>query len=140
MSLGPAIPALPVSDTGAAIAYYVRRLGFTVMHESGDFAVLTRDGCTLHLWLADDITWTERPDPARRPVTSGAESFLAGTASCRIPVDTATALHALFEELRSTGALHRVSRDHVSTTDYGQLEVHASDLDGNLLSFCTPVG
>lgn len=137
MTLGPAIPALPISDTAAATTFYRELLGFTVAHQERGFAVLQRDSCVLHLWLADDLSWHDRPDLGERPVLGGAESFLTGTASCRIPVDDAAALEVLYEELQAAEVLHPVSRAGVSTTDHGELEVHALDVDGNLLSFFT---
>jgi hypothetical protein len=69
---------------------------------------------------------------AERPICSGAESFIAGTASCRIEV---TDVDALYAELASTDVLHPVSRDGVTTTDFGTREFATLDLDGNLLSF-----
>ena len=135
MTLGPAVPALPVADMTAAVACYRERLRFAVIHQEDAFAVVQRDDCLLHLWLADDDSWRARPDLAKRPVRGGAETFLAGTASCRIRVGDAAALHALFDELAATGVLHPVSRTGVAPTDYGDLELHALDADGNLLSF-----
>lgn len=69
---------------------------------------------------------------ARNPI-SGAESFLAGTASCRIEVGD---VDALFRELLPQSVLHDVSRDAVEATDYGTREFATADLDGNLLTFC----
>ncbi len=70
-------------------------------------------------------------DLAARPVCSGAESFLAGTASCRIE---AADPDALFTELEPKGALHpTVTR--VEDTDFGTREFATVDLDGNLLAF-----
>jgi hypothetical protein len=80
------IPALPVREMGAAVAFYRERLGFGVLHRDGGFAVLERDEAVLHLWEAADEAWRSREDLAERPVCSGAESFLAGTASARIEV------------------------------------------------------
>jgi catechol 2,3-dioxygenase-like lactoylglutathione lyase family enzyme len=126
------IPALPVRDMPAALAHYVERLGFEVRHHDGDFAVITRDDAVLHLWSATDEDWRKRADIAERPICSGAESFIAGTASCRIEV---TDVDALYAELASTDVLHPVSRDGVTTTDFGTREFATLDLDGNLLSF-----
>jgi hypothetical protein len=42
---------------------------------------------------------------------------------------------ALFRELEPRGVLHKVSRDGVSTTDFGTREFATLDLDGNLLTF-----
>jgi len=126
------IPALPVRDVATGVDFYRDRLGFGVLHHDDGFAVLARDAAEVHLWQAGDDAWRERSDLRERPVRSGGESFLAGTASCRISVDDVDGLYA---EYRGTGVLHRVSLDGVSETDFGTREFAAVDLDGNLLSF-----
>ena len=126
------VPALPVRDVAAAVARYRTAFGFEVGHESDDFAVLVRDEAVVNLWQAGDASWADRVDLAARPVVSGAESFLAGTASCRIEVAD---VDALYVELRDAGVLHPTSRDGVTTTDFGTREFATLDLDGNLLSF-----
>jgi catechol 2,3-dioxygenase-like lactoylglutathione lyase family enzyme len=126
------IPALPVRNVAAAVAYYRDRFGFDPRHETDDFAVLARDDAVLHLWGATDDDWRSREDLDRQPICSGAESFLAGTASCRIEVAD---VDALFAELQSTAVLHDVSRAGVTTTDFGTREFATLDDDGNLLTF-----
>jgi catechol 2,3-dioxygenase-like lactoylglutathione lyase family enzyme len=126
------IPALPVGDVPAASAFYRERLGFAAVHEEPGFAVLVRDDAVVHLWEATDEDWRTRRDLSARPVRSGAESFLAGTASCRIE---AADVDALWEELDGAGVLHPTARGGVSATDFGTREVHALDRDGNLLTF-----
>src|SRR4051812_31574238 len=113
------IPALPVRDMAAAVAHYRDSFGFEVRHQTEGVAVLVRDDAALHLWAASDEDWRTRDDLAKRPVCSGAESFLAGTASCQIEVGD---VDALFGELQAAGVLHQVSRDGVSTTDFGTRE------------------
>ena len=130
-TLSQAIPALPVRDAAAAAAFYRDRLGFTVLHHDGGFAVLGRDDAVVHVWEAGDETWRNR-DSIERPVQSGAESFIAGTASCRIRVE---GVDALYEELRTADVLHPVSRDGVSDEDYGAREFATLDADGNLVTF-----
>jgi catechol 2,3-dioxygenase-like lactoylglutathione lyase family enzyme len=126
------IPALPVRDVAAAVAHYGERFGFDAPHATEGFAVLVRDDAVLHLWGATDEDWRSRNDLGDRPICSGAESFLAGTASCRIEVAD---VDALFAELEPAGVLHDVSRGGVSTTDFGTREFATLDLDGNLLTF-----
>jgi catechol 2,3-dioxygenase-like lactoylglutathione lyase family enzyme len=126
------IPALPVRDVRAAVAHYRERFGFDAPHATDGFAVLGRDDAVLHLWGATDEQWRSREDLARRPIRSGAESFLAGTASCRIE---AADVEGLFAELGASGVLHDVSRDGVSDTGFGTREFATLDLDGNLLTF-----
>jgi catechol 2,3-dioxygenase-like lactoylglutathione lyase family enzyme len=130
-TLSQAIPALPVRDAAAAVAFYRDRLGFTVLHHDGGFAVLGRDDAVVHLWEAGDETWRGR-DSIERPVQSGAESFIAGTASCRIRVE---GVDELYEELRGNDVLHPVSKDGVDATDFGTREFATLDSDGNLVTF-----
>jgi catechol 2,3-dioxygenase-like lactoylglutathione lyase family enzyme len=129
--LSQTIPALPVRECARAVDFYRDRLGFEVLHHDGGFAVLCRDEAVLHLWEASDESWRDRPR-LDRPVTSGAESFIAGTASCRIMVDD---VDGLFAEYRSSDVLHPVAKDGPEDTDYGTREFGALDVDGNLLGF-----
>jgi catechol 2,3-dioxygenase-like lactoylglutathione lyase family enzyme len=126
------IPALPVRSMDAAVGFYRDRFGFSVAHRDGGFAVLARDDAVLHLWEAGDEDWRAREDLRERPVRSGAESFIAGTASARIEVRD---VDALYGELRAADVLHPTSRDGVSATDFGTREFATLDGDGNLLSF-----
>ena len=130
-TLSQAIPALPVRDAAAAAAFYRDRLSFTVLHHDGGFAVLGRDDAVVHLWEAGDETWRNR-DSVERPVQSGAESFIAGTASCRIRVE---GVDELYDELRGNDVLHPVSRDGVDASDFGTREFATLDSDGNLVTF-----
>ena len=131
VTLTQTIPALPVHDAAASVEFYRDKLGLDVLHRDGGFAVLARDDAVLHLWEASDETWRER-ESLERPVRSGAESFIAGTASCRI--DTA-GVDDLYSELSAADVLHPVSRDGVSETDFGTREFATLDLDGNLVTF-----
>jgi catechol 2,3-dioxygenase-like lactoylglutathione lyase family enzyme len=131
VTLTQTIPALPVRDAAAAVAFYRDRLGFEVLHHDGGFAVLGRDDAVLHLWEASDESWRDR-DSLERPVRTGAESFIAGTASCRIAAED---VDALLEEYRQTDVLHPVSQDGAADTDFGTREFATLDLDGNLLTF-----
>jgi catechol 2,3-dioxygenase-like lactoylglutathione lyase family enzyme len=131
VSLGQTIPALPVHDAAAAVGFYRGRLGFQVLHHDGGFAVLKRDQAVVHLWEASDESWQGR-DSLQRPVRSGAESFIAGTASCRIATEGVDELYA---ELRESDVLHPVSKNGVDDTDFGTREFATLDLDGNLLTF-----
>ena len=131
MRLDQTIPALPVRDAAAAVEFYRDRLGFGVIHHDGGFAVLARDDSVLHIWEAGDESWREH-NSLESPVRSGAESFLAGTASCRVRVE---GLDDLYAELRRSGVLHPVSAEGVSDTDFGTREFAALDIDGNLITF-----
>ena len=131
--LGRTIPALPALDVAASVVFYNERLGFETVHHDGGFAVLRRDDAVVHLWQADDESWENRARD-ERPVCSGAESFLAGTASCRIEVEGVDELYA---ELRERDVLHPVSCDDVTETDFGTREFATLDCDGNLIAFFT---
>lgn len=136
MRLSTTIPALPVQDAAAAATFYADRLGFTVHHRDDGFALLRRDDAEIHLWAASDASWRGRDDLAGRPVVSGAESFIAGTASCRVHCDDVDGLYA---EMAAAGVLHGVSGSGPQDTDYGTREFHVLDLDGNVLTFVRPV-
>jgi catechol 2,3-dioxygenase-like lactoylglutathione lyase family enzyme len=131
VTLSQAIPAMPVTDAAASVDFYRDRLGFEVIHHDGGFAVLRRDGAVVHLWEASDESWRER-DSLERPVRSGAESFIAGTASCRIEVE---GVDELYEELRGHDVLHPVSKEGVDDTDFGSREFATLDRDCNLVTF-----
>ena len=131
MSMNQTIPALPVRDAAAAVDFYRDRLGFEVLHHDGGFAVLGRDEAVLHLWEASDESWRGR-DSLELPVCSGAESFIAGTASCRIRVE---GVDELYGELEPRDVLHPVSKNGISNTEFGTREFATLDLDGNLVTF-----
>ena len=132
MKLNQTIPALPVRNAATAVDFYRDRLGFGVLHQDGGFAVLGRDDAVVHLWEAGDESWRGR-ESTERPVRSGAESFIAGTASCRIRLDGV--VDELYQELEHSDVLHPVSKDGVSDTDFGTREFATLDLDGNLITF-----
>lgn len=115
-----------------ALVFYRDRFGFRVIHHEGGFAVLLRDDARMHLWEASDEGWRKRENLAEVPVCSGAESFIAGTASARIRVD---GLEELYAELRDAHVLHPVSVEAVSETDFGTREFSTLDCDGNAIAF-----
>jgi catechol 2,3-dioxygenase-like lactoylglutathione lyase family enzyme len=127
MKLSQTIPALPAASVPKAVEFYRERLGFSVQH---------RDDAVLHLWEADDETWVQRHS-WERPIRSGAESFIAGTASCRIQVLGLDGVDALFAELQQQRVLHPVSEGGPVDTDFGTREFSTLDSDGNLLTFFT---
>ncbi|QCW50406.1 VOC family protein [Nocardioides dongxiaopingii] len=139
MRLTTTVPALPVRDVVRAVEAYERTLGFHAAHlDPGGFAIVVRDDAELHLWQAADDGWRQRTpgELAESPVRSGAEDFLAGTASCRIACSDVDALHA---ELAPTGALHPTDAGRPAATSHGTREVAVLDLDGNLLTFVEAV-
>lgn len=126
------ITALPVQDIKASCNYYINKLGFTVRHQEETFAIAVRDEIEIHLWQACDKSWKWRNlFLALKPIWTGAESFLAGTASCRIEVQ---GVDELFEEYKKQGVLH--SDDTTVTLQYwGHKEFPAVDNYRNLLTF-----
>ena len=122
-------PALPSADVERSIAFYRDELGFETAHADTGFAVLRRDGAVLHIWGATDESWHERSDWAC-PVVSGAESFIAGTASCRVRVQGVDALYAQCAE---RGIVH--PNAHIDDTSWGTREFGILDPDGNLIGF-----
>jgi uncharacterized glyoxalase superfamily protein PhnB len=132
MRLSRAIPALPVRNIVQSASFYQEQLGFTLRHQERGFAIVVRDDVEIHLWEASDERWQGRTGPS--PVVSGAESFIAGTASCRIQV---TGVDDLYSELQPRGILH----PHAQLTDqpWGSREFAVSDLDNNLITFFEPV-
>jgi len=135
--LSTTIPALPVRDVAAAVDHYVGRFGYAAIHQEGGFAVLVRDDSLIHLWQSDDEGWRLRPveDLQECPVRTGAEDFLAGTASCRVEVDSVASVDELYAELGSAGVLHPGDQGSPVDTDFGTREFATVDLDGNLIEF-----
>jgi catechol 2,3-dioxygenase-like lactoylglutathione lyase family enzyme len=129
VSFAETTPALPAADVERSIAFYRDQLGFEPVHAEEGFAVLRRDAATLHIWGATDESWHERSDWGR-PVVSGAESFLAGTASCRVRVDGVDDLYAHCDE---RGIVH--PNAHIDDTSWGTREFGVLDPDGNLIGF-----
>lgn len=126
-ALKAAVPVLPVADIDRAVAFWRERLGFNVGHADAGYAILERDMIEVHLWAATDSTWKERPD---KPIITGAETFLAGTASARVHVD---GIEDLFREMQAASVLHPAGA--LSDKPYGLREFAVLDLDGNLITF-----
>src|SRR5262245_10730992 len=128
MRLTSAIPALPVRNVTSSATFYEGTLGFALIHREDGFAIFRRDDVELHLWQSADESWRTR-DPGK-PVQTGAESFIAGTASCRIAVSGIDDLHA---ELQPRGILH--PNAPLASKPWGTREFAILDPDGNLLTF-----
>lgn len=123
-----AIPALPVKDIAQSVGFYRDKLGFTLVHQESGFAILRRDDVEIHLWAASDESWRSRSSSS--PVVSGAESFIAGTASCRIEVE---GVDDLYQALSSLGILHPNAQ--LRDRWYGTREFGVVDPDNNLITF-----
>lgn len=125
------IPALPVVDIATGVAFYESKMGFKARHQEKYFAILVRDQAEIHLWASCDKSWRFRIWWIFRPIQSGAESFLAGTASCRVEVD---GIDELYEEYKVQGILHGIHAEIVKEP-WGDRDFHIVDLHGNLITF-----
>lgn len=116
-SFRSAIPALPVSDEGRAVAFYRDTLGLQELTDDGvGLGMLVRDDVEVHLWVADGSA-------------PGAEAHLAGSASCRIEV---TQAEPLYEHCDRLGVVHPNAR--IRDTPWGTREFGVLDPDGNLIT------
>ena len=123
------MPAIPVTDLSQGVTFYRDALGFDCIHfDEGGYAVLQLGQVELHLWLANDESWRNRE--IKKPVQSGAESFIAGTHSCRIEVNGV--LH-LWEQMKNCGHLH--PKGQLEKKEWGATEFAVSDPYGNLIIF-----
>ncbi len=123
------MPALPVNDLRDGVTFYKDVLGFKCVYlDEGGYAVLQLDQVELHLWLANDDDWKTREKG--KPIVSGAESFLAGTHSCRIEVD---GVEALYERLKSSKFIHPNAK--LEKKEWGSTEFGVLDPYGNLVIF-----
>ena len=122
-------PAMPSRDVGASVDFYRDVLGFDLVHRDGEFAVLAREGARLNIWGAVDDSWQTRSDWAK-PVCSGAESFIAGTASFRIQVQGG--VDSLYASCSERGVVH--PNAHLEETHWGTREFSVLDPDGNLVA------
>ena len=125
------IPALPVQSIKQSCEYYTYKLGFTIRHQEETFAIAVRDEIEIHLWQVYDKSWKWRSILLfLKPIWTGAETFIAGTASCRIQVQ---GINELYEEYKKQGVLH--SPDTVVQEQYwGHREFPAVDNYRNLLT------
>ncbi len=123
-----AIPAMPVKDIPLSVSFYCDKLGFTLIHQEDGFAVLLCGEVQIHLWAATDESWRSRTNP--KPIISGAESFIAGTASCRICVE---GVDELFHQFQKLNILHKKSQ--LKDKWWGDREFGIVDLDNNLITF-----
>lgn len=136
MRMKKAIPALPVVDIANAVKFYEERFGFKSGYHDQGFAKLLRDEVELHLWASCDKGWKYRSIFLfLKPIWSGAESFLAGTSSCRIEVEN---IDVLYNEYKTQGVLYN-KETVVEKTTWGTREFPTLDLHCNLLTFYEPV-
>ncbi|MEM9331510.1 MAG: tRNA (guanosine(37)-N1)-methyltransferase TrmD [Pseudomonadota bacterium] len=123
------MPALPVTDLEEGVKFYTEALGFECLYlDEGGYAVLTFDAVELHLWLANDESW--KNETRANPVRSGAETFIAGTHSCRIEV---SGIKTLYKRLLDQ---NRINLDQEpEKKEWGSTEFIVKDPYGNLIIF-----
>jgi catechol 2,3-dioxygenase-like lactoylglutathione lyase family enzyme len=131
MKMLQAYPNLPVRDVARSVEFFRDKVGLPVRHQERGFAILSRDAVEVHLWQANDESWRTRDRD--RPIVSGAESFIAGTASCRIRVK---GVEELYEALRPLGIVH--NNAPLSVQPWGDRDFAILDPDGNLVTFFEP--
>ncbi|MBC3538370.1 bleomycin resistance protein [Rufibacter sediminis] len=137
MKMKKSIPALPVRNIGESIKFYSEKLGFEARHYEDEFAILVRDEVELHLWKSGDESWRSKGAALSiLPVCSGAESFLAGTASCRIEVQ---GINELFREYQSQGVIYDTNTVVVEQP-WGDREFPVLDHHRNLITFYEVIG
>lgn len=126
------IPALPVISVKNAVDFYQSKMGFHTRHQEQTFAILVRGDVEIHLWQACDRSWKFRSMVLfLRPIWSGAETFIAGTASCRVQVE---GIDELYQEYKSQGVLHS-EHSVVEEKYWGHRDLATLDLYGNLITF-----
>lgn len=128
MTMLQAIPALPVRNIKQSIDFYCNKIGFTLVHNEGGFAVFECNNVRIHLWEASDESWRTRSNST--PIVSGAESFIAGTASCRIEVE---GIDEMYQRLKPLGVLH--PNAPISDQWWGERDFAVTDPDNNLIAF-----
>jgi catechol 2,3-dioxygenase-like lactoylglutathione lyase family enzyme len=126
---GSPTPAMPSHDVARSVDFYRDVLDFEIIHADDGFALLKRDGATLSLWGATDEDWRDRFEP-EKPVCSGAESFIAGTASFAVEVE---GVDDLFAHCTERGIVH--PNGPIGDTEWGTREFAALDPDDNLIRF-----
>lgn len=132
MKMIKSIPALPVHNIDKATKFYETKFGFVCQYKNNGFSKLLRDEVEIHLWASCDKSWKWRSILLfLKPIWSGAESFLAGTHSCRVQV---VEIDELYSEFRKNGVLYD-SKTIIKKTDWGTTEFPTLDLHGNLLTF-----
>ena len=126
------IPAHPVQSIEESVKFYSEKLGFTAPYYDDGFAKVTRDEIEIHLWPSLDESWKNKGSAlVTDPICSGAESFLGGTASCRIEVQ---GIDELYEEYKKQGVLYD-SNTVVEELPWGDREFPALEHHRNLLTF-----
>ncbi|GAA3957117.1 bleomycin binding protein [Pedobacter ginsengiterrae] len=131
------VPALPAVSIKKALDFYQSKMGFVARHQEESFAILVGGSVEIHLWQACDKSWKLRSLALFSPlIWSGAETFIASMASCRVEVE---GIDELYQEYKLKGVLH--SEDSVvEHQHWGYRDLATLDLYGNLITFYEVVG
>ena len=107
------IPKLPMRDPAATRAYFVDRLGFTVIGQYADYLIMELDGLEIHFFLHADLD----------PLTNDGQLYIR-----------TNAIDDLYRSLADRGvAIH--PNGALATKPWGQREFALLDPDHNLLTF-----
>ncbi|PWS28459.1 bleomycin resistance family protein [Pedobacter yonginense] len=132
ISFKNSVPALPVVSIKKAVDFYQTKMGFNARNQEETFAILVRGNVEIHLWQACDKSWKFRSLVLfLKPIWSGAETFIAGTASCRVEVE---GIDELYSEYKAQGVLHG-EHSVVEEQYWGHRDLATLDLYGNLITF-----
>jgi catechol 2,3-dioxygenase-like lactoylglutathione lyase family enzyme len=129
VTFGLPTPSQPSADVARAKNFYTHVLGFEEVASDDGFALVRRDDATISIWGATDESWRQKLDP-QKPVCSGAESFIAGTASCSIEVD---GIEELYKECVERDVVHPNGK--LDDTEWGTRQFVVLDPDGNIVTF-----
>ncbi len=112
-------PILPVADMDRSIRFYVEVLGFDTVMQSAAYSIVTRDGASLHLTLAEDQSVLE--------VTRGHMSVYLEV----------IAIELLWSHVSGLKNRHKI-RD-LFDREYRMREFHIIDPDGCLIFVGQPI-
>ncbi|QAU34484.1 VOC family protein [Janthinobacterium sp. 17J80-10] len=107
--IGSTIPVLASLNLSESIAFYTDRMGFTLLSQYNDYAIVARDGAEIHFWSCSDRSVAEQT-------------------SCYIRVSDT---QQLFEEFAEKG----VDVKPPIVRSWGMKELYVIDPHGNLLKF-----
>ena len=123
MTIASAAPQFLVAELGRALAFYERRLGFTVDFVYEDFyASVSRDGAVIHLKCARKLD-AER---AHRKAGEQLDAYLA-----------VSGIQELHDEVVGRGV---AVVKPLEQRPWGQLDFHVEDPDGYILCFSEAAG
>lgn len=103
------VPILASLDLDESIAFYTGKLGFVLMAQLHDYAIVGRDGCELHFYACDD-------------------PMIASNTACYVRTRST---QSLYEEFKSRD----LKVDAPEVRPWGMKELYVIDPHGNLLKF-----